>query len=454
MSSVSRITNVDKTGQPNPPVPHKLFFLGPRGSFTHQAAASAAEALAGSRGDVALEARENVPAIICDVEAGEGWGVIAWENSVEGYVVPNLDAVIDAKDLAGLSRLSMDIAFDAFVRADENVEIATAVADESVATPGACTENIAVARDGEANGTNAGSVRNGDSGNSARASVGERDGQSSESIKRTSYISSLREITAHPHGLAQCTKFARAHDLTPVPASSNAAACRDIKPGQVALGPSLCGKLYGLKTLEHNVQDFGGANTDFLVVAPRDDVRAVLQEYRQNKVVDFETIIAVIPLSTGPGVIAKLLDSVRDEGLNMTSLMSRPIKGHAGTYSFIITLDAAPWQANFSHLLHQIVAEGDWAKTLAVYPRGEHPNPPVDTWMLPQGGICRKRAQSDGNEQRSVPGNTAENGTAQDGSESALTQDDEIPDAIKSTPLGVVDDANDRVEAEERELLW
>ncbi|WEV41542.1 hypothetical protein OZX57_05875 [Bifidobacterium sp. ESL0682] len=146
--------------------------------------------------------------------------------------------------------------------------------------------------------------------------------------------------------------------------------------------------------LERNVQDFVGANTDFLVVAPRDAVRRRLQAERHSGVTDYETIIAVIPLSTGPGVIAKLLDSVRDEGLNMTSLMSRPIKGNAGTYSFIITLDAAPWQENFNHLLSQIVAEGDWVKTLAVYPRGEHPNPPVDTWMLPQGGICLKRAHS------------------------------------------------------------
>ncbi|WEV66874.1 chorismate mutase [Bifidobacterium sp. ESL0769] len=337
MSNVNEKIDRDTSRQAETPVPHTLFFLGPQGSFTHQAAASAAETL--SQGDykIPLEARENVPAIIRDVEAGQGWGVIAWENSVEGYVVPNLDAVIDAKDLAGLSRLSVDIAFDAFVRADGDDNMLNS--SENGHTP-------------------------------------------------------LREITAHPHGLAQCKKFAAAHDLTPVPASSNAAACRDVKPGQVALGPALCGKLYSLKTFEHNVQDFGGANTDFLVVAPRDDVRAVLQAYRQTDIVDFETIIAVIPLSTGPGVIAKLLDSVRDEGLNMTSLMSRPIKGHAGTYSFIITLDAAPWQANFSHLLHQIVAEGDWVKTLAVYPRGEHPNPPVDTWMLPQGGICRKRIHS------------------------------------------------------------
>ncbi|WEV42746.1 hypothetical protein OZX57_05880 [Bifidobacterium sp. ESL0682] len=159
----------------------------------------------GQRDDsVALVARENVPSIIHDVEAGLGWGVIAWENSVEGYVVPNLDAVIDADDIAGLARLSVDIAFDAFVRpsngdVDGNVETVQSKVD-------------------------------GDGGKDAKA----QDGSVA-----------LHEVVAHPHGLAQCKRFARDHHLTPVPASSNAAACRDVKPGQVALGPGLCGELYG-----------------------------------------------------------------------------------------------------------------------------------------------------------------------------------------------------------------
>lgn len=358
------------TGQVARHEPKTFLFLGPEGSFTHQAAANAAQAFGGQHRHIELAARQNVPNIIRDVEAGLGWGVIAWENSVEGYVVPNLDAVIDARNVAGLGRLGIEIAFDAFIR-PSSIEADCTAVDKTGVTSG-LSNNVESAEDFVA------SADGHDTRGSARESLALND-------------IPLREATAHPHGLAQCTRFISEYDLTPVPASSNAAACRDVRPGQVALGPSICGSLYGLQTLARNVQDFGGAKTDFLVVAPRDEVRRTLLAKRESGVVDFETIIAVIPLSTGPGVIANLLDAVRDEGLNMTSLMSRPIKGNAGTYSFIITLDAAPWQPNFSRLLHQIVSKGDWVKTLAVYPRGEHPNPPVDTWMLPQGGICRKR---------------------------------------------------------------
>lgn len=81
----------------------KLFYLGPQGTFTHQAAVNASQALAHLEPEgFELVALDDVPQILEAVQQGEGWGVVAWENNVEGYVVPNLDALIDAKDLAGI----------------------------------------------------------------------------------------------------------------------------------------------------------------------------------------------------------------------------------------------------------------------------------------------------------------------------------------------------------------
>ena len=299
----------------------KLFYLGPEGTFTHQAAMTAADQFA-TLGDFDLIALPDVPAIMQAVQSRQGWGVIAWENNVEGYVVPNLDALIDAPNAAGFARISVDVAFNAFT-----------VRGHSIYD---CTGN---------------------------------------------------PVSAHPHGLAQCTRFIAEHHLQPEPVSSNAAACRDLKPGRVALGPSICGELYDLDTLAEHVQDFDGAHTEFLVIAPRDVVQELNARAHSNDAGDFETIITFIPLVTGPGVLADLLDVLRDAGLNMTSFISRPIKGHDGTYSFIATLDAAPGEPRFRTALEEIAGHGDWAKTRAVYPRRERPNPPVDAWMLPEGGV-------------------------------------------------------------------
>lgn len=310
-----------------------LFYLGPEGTFTHQAAMEAADQLAhtGATEGFDLKALDDVPAIMRAVEHGEGWGVVAWENNVEGYVVPNLDALIDARDVAGFARVRVDVAFDAF----------TCRGDDPLA----------------ARGKNA-----------------------------IAGAAPTIPVSAHPHGLAQCKRFIAAHGLTPTPASSNAAACRDLTPGGVALGPRICGELYGLDTLAERVQDFEGAHTDFLVLGTRDDVRA-LNAHARTAHGEFETILTLIPLVTGPGVLADVLDVLRDAGLNMTSFISRPIKGTDGTYSFIATIDAAPWEPRFRAVLKEIAEHGDWLKTLAVYPRHERPNPPVETWRLPDGGV-------------------------------------------------------------------
>ena len=341
-----------------------VYYLGPQGSFTHQAAVTAAQMLCSASVGVAMSAdatvstvnsnntdlgavnstdntnintasndksndnepqlvaASDVPAIMDAVQRGDAWGVIAWENNVEGFVVPNLDMLIDSRDAVGFARVGVDIAFDAFIHPN-------------------------------------------DGGRDLRGAT----------------------VSAHSHGLAQCKTFIAENKLTPVPATSNAAACRDLAPGSVALGPSMCGSLYGLTTFASGVQDYQGAHTEFLVIAPRNEARAMLDVARRDGVNEFETIITFIPLVTGPGVLADLLDVLRDAGLNMASFISRPIKGNDGTYSFIATIDAAPWQPRFRNVLMNIASHGDWVKTLAVYPRRERPSPPVDAWMLPQGGM-------------------------------------------------------------------
>ncbi len=396
-----------------------VYYLGPQGSFTHQAAVTAAQMLCSASVGVAvsadatasaaslnsanldaanstdnpnvtaashgksndsepqLVAASDVPAIMDAVQRGDAWGVIAWENNVEGYVVPNLDILIDSRDAVGFARVGVDIAFDAFIHPNDIGK------DLSGAT-----------------------------------------------------------VSAHSHGLAQCKTFIAENKLTPVPAASNAAACRDLAPGSVALGPSICGSLYGLTTFASGVQDYRGAHTEFLVIAPRNEARAMLDAARRDGVNEFETIITFIPLVTGPGVLADLLDVLRDAGLNMTSFISRPIKGNDGTYSFIATIDAAPWQPRFRNVLMNIASHGDWVKTLAVYPRRERPSPPVDAWMLPQGGVRIDTASVCSAQLPATGTSTDGMSTSGESSDTSLSNGEPSVMSLLTTPEA------------ERELLW
>jgi len=147
-----------------------LAYLGPEGSFTHQAATG------WSGAETMLVPLRTVPEVFAAVASGEAsHGVVAIESSVEGYVVPSLDAIVSAPEVVAVDEAFVPITFDAFVLPGSDV--------------------------------------------------------------------APQHATAHPHGLAQCQGFVDRHGLLPVPASSNAAACRDIQPGQVALGPPLCDRL-------------------------------------------------------------------------------------------------------------------------------------------------------------------------------------------------------------------
>ncbi|RPF20235.1 prephenate dehydratase [Myceligenerans xiligouense] len=291
-------------------------YLGPEGTFTHQAVrewlALRAKGDDGGPGraatgttTVAAQPRTPEPlatvAHVHDAVAARtaDVGVVAIESSVEGYVVPSLDALIGSPDVVAVDEVVLDVSFDAFVRPDH----------------------------GE-----------------------------------------LREVSAHPHGLAQCSRFVADSGLAPVPASSNAAACRDAGPHTVALGPSLCGDLYGLETRARAVEDFRGGRTRFLVLAPRESAPGHLDAARARGASAWRTMLAVTPLRVGPGVLARITDTFARAGVNMSSLITRPLKVRQGQYVFVITLDEAAWEPGARAVLADLLAAGDSLKTLGVFP--------------------------------------------------------------------------------------
>lgn len=283
--------------------PTRVAYLGPEGTFTHQAALDMAPK------DALLDPLPQVTDVYEQVESGRArYGIVAIESTVEGYVVPSLDALVAATNVVAVEEAFVDISFDAFE------------------LPGASEPKT--------------------------------------------------QIVAHPVGLAQCKGFIARRGLEVVSATSNAAACRDIEPHQIALGPRVCGTLYGLNTVEQSVSDFVGARTRFLLITGRDEAATHLEELRAHGAHAgsrvMRSMLAVTPRATGPGVLARISGALGQRGVNMSSLITRPLKALEGKYTFIVTLDAAPWDDNLHAVIRGLLEAGDAVKTLGVFPaRGE-----------------------------------------------------------------------------------
>ena len=238
-------------------------YLGPSGTFTHQAV------LALRPGADAVPVGSQAEALAA-VEAGTAeHAVLPIDNSVNGVVVPTLDGLLERPALSIVDSAVVAISFDAFTR-DAGVEPRVAV--------------------------------------------------------------------SHPHALAQCRAWIEARGLATREAPSTAAACRDLAPGEVGLGPAICGDLYGLGRLEAAVEDHVAAYTQFALVA---QVAASGGAVPVEGDGDDGLLVVISPDANVPGILRRLLGVLESRGINMTNLVTRPVPAAPGEFVFLLFLSGS-----------------------------------------------------------------------------------------------------------------
>ncbi|BDZ40942.1 hypothetical protein GCM10025865_02410 [Paraoerskovia sediminicola] len=100
-------------------------------------------------------------------------------------------------------------------------------------------------------------------------------------------------------------------------------------------------------------------------------------------------MLAITPVVTGPGVLARITAAFAQSGVNMSSLITRPVKARDGWYVFVVTIDAAPWDEGLAQVLRDLLAVGDSLKTLGVFPARSDLEGSPGAEHLPDGGVRR-----------------------------------------------------------------
>jgi chorismate mutase/prephenate dehydratase len=177
-------------------------------------------------------------------------------------------------------------------------------------------------------------------------------------------LEQIEVVYSHPQPFQQCSQFiARFPQWKIKYCESTAAAMEKVaalnSPVAAALGSGPGGALYGLSVLEVNLANQQQNFTRFIILA--------------RKAIDVSEQVpakTTLIMATGQqsGALVEALLVLRDHGIVMTRLESRPINGNPREEMFYIDVQANLRDNNMQEALRQLLAITRSLKVLGCYP--------------------------------------------------------------------------------------
>lgn len=181
-------------------------------------------------------------------------------------------------------------------------------------------------------------------------------------LRRADDDTAPQVVLSHPFGLAQCTRWWGSRSLECRSTTSTSEACRLVaeshEPGLVAIASAKAGSLAGLVAIEVCVEDHPGAQTRFALLA-RDEV---------GPTGDDKTTVVVTPPSEVPGILLRILEPISRRELNLSNILSRPLRRGLGLYCFVLTIDRHASDIALVDALAELEGLGCEVKRLGSYP--------------------------------------------------------------------------------------
>jgi len=179
-------------------------------------------------------------------------------------------------------------------------------------------------------------------------------------------LSSVRTVYSHPQALAQCSGWLRTNvpQASVIPTESTAAAAAQAEregDGSAAIGHPRLVERYGLKAVALDIQDLPDNWTRFLVIGPTPTVGSSR---------DKTSLLFTTP--DRPGALAAILNLLADQGLNLTKLESRPLKGEKWKYVFFMDVECDLSQEQYENTMNNLTNLCHTMRVLGSYPTGPH----------------------------------------------------------------------------------
>lgn len=184
-------------------------------------------------------------------------------------------------------------------------------------------------------------------------------------LAQRSDLAAIRRVASHPQPLGQCKQWLRDHlphaELVVADSTTSAAHDALLDPETAAVGSRLAAEL-GLLVVREHIQDHEGNATRFVVVG-----KALAPATGNDKT------SLVFSTAHERGALRRVLEVFDQEGLNLTRIESRPLRGQLWQYAFFTDLEGHREDAAVERALSRLAQHGSMLRVLGSYPRaGRH----------------------------------------------------------------------------------
>jgi len=174
---------------------------------------------------------------------------------------------------------------------------------------------------------------------------------------------SVEVALSHPQALAQTRSYLRRHHITPKAHADTASAARYVAdqkdPTLAAVASRLAGELYGLQTLDSNIQDMRSNTTRFVVLSPEpNETPRTPGQYITSCLFQVRNL---------PAALYKALGGFATNGVNLLKLESYQLGGFRWT-RFAIDVDGHPSDPPVARALEELRYFSTELRILGAYP--------------------------------------------------------------------------------------
>ena len=164
-------------------------------------------------------------------------------------------------------------------------------------------------------------------------------------------LEDVKEVTSHPHALAQCKEFFRAHsEIAQRPGLNTAIAAKEVassgRKDIAVIASRACAELYGLKVIAEGIQDAAFNYTRFICISKNLEIYPDANKF---------SIMLSIPHR--PGSLNAIISKFSSIDVNMTKLESRPIPGMDFEFRFTFDFEATPTDRGVLCLLSELAKD-------------------------------------------------------------------------------------------------